>query len=72
MKVQTVLCINLVVVLPLAMSGLVNWPVAAGVLIGGLIGGYVGARVTQRVPEKPLRWIVVTPGVVMTVSFLVR
>jgi len=72
LKVLTVLCINLVVVLPLALSGLVNWAMAVGVFVGGLIGGYFGARVTQRIPEKPLRWIAVTLGVVLTVSFLVR
>ena len=71
-KLATVLGINTVAVVPLALSGLVVWSAAVGVLVGALAGGYLGARLARRLPERPLRWIVVALGVVLTVSFLVR
>ena len=64
--------INTTAVVPLALSGLVDWLAAVGVLAGGLLGGYVGARVARRLPERPMRWIVVVMGVVLTASFLLR
>ena len=71
-KILFVFCINGCAALPLALSGLVDWVAAGGVLLGGLVGGYLGARVAKRLPARPLRWIVVVLGVVLTVSFLIR
>lgn len=65
-------CINSAAVIPLALSGLVDWVAAAGVLIGGMLGGYLGARLIRRIPEKLLRGGVAALGVVLTASFLLR
>lgn len=65
-------CMNTTAVIPLAFSGLVNWTAAGTVLIGALVGGYLGARLTQIVPERALRAVVATLGVVLTASFLLR
>lgn len=64
--------INTTAVVPLALSGLVHWLGAVGVLIGGLIGGYVGAHVSRQLPDRLMRWTVATLGVVLTISFLIR
>lgn len=71
-KVLLAFCINTVAVVPLALSGVVDWTAATGVLAGGLAGGYLGARVARRLPEGMLRWTVATFGVVLTWSFLSR
>lgn len=65
-------CINTFAVIPLAFSGLVDWVAALAVLIGGLGGGYIGGSITRLVPETPMRIAVVTIGVVLTASFLLR
>lgn len=72
LKLLMVMGINVVVIIPIALSGLVDWTAALGVLVGGLAGGYLGARITRRLPEKPLRFVVVVLGVLLTVSFLLR
>ena len=64
--------INSTAVVPLALSGLVDWLAAAGVLAGGLVGGYFGASLTRLVPARPFRWAVGLVGVALTVSFLAR
>ncbi len=64
--------INSTAVVPLALSGLVDWVAAGVVLAGGLLGGYVGARLTRLVPPRPLRWAVGLVGVALTLSFLAR
>ncbi len=71
-KVLFAFCINTVAVVPLALSGVVQWFAALGVLIGGLAGGYLGARLARRLPEAVLRWTVATLGIVLTWSFLTR
>ena len=70
-KILFVFCINSGAVVPLALSGLVDWLAAIGVLLGGLLGGYLGARVARRLPERPMRWAVAVLGVVLTASFLI-
>lgn len=63
--------INTTAVVPLALSGLVDWVAAAGVLAGGLVGGYFGAYLVRLVPVRPFRWGVGLAGVALTVSFLI-
>ncbi|MEM9974651.1 MAG: sulfite exporter TauE/SafE family protein [Pseudomonadota bacterium] len=62
--------IQSVAVIPMMLSGLVDWTAALCVLIGGLLGGFVGATVTKRLPEKLVRIGVATLGTVLTISFL--
>jgi uncharacterized membrane protein YfcA len=64
--------INTTAVVPLALSGLVDWPAAASVALGGLGGGYLGARMVRMVPARALRWAVAAGGAALTVSFLLR
>ncbi len=65
-------CIQSVAVLPMALSGLVDWTAAAWVCGGGLLGGYLGAIVTRRLPDPALRIGVAALGVVLTATFLLR
>lgn len=64
--------IQTVAVIPMALSGLVDWNAAALVLIGGIAGGYIGANITRAMPEKYIRWSVAALGVFLTLSFLLR
>lgn len=64
--------IQTVAVVPMMLSGLVDWLAALCVLIGGLVGGYAGAHITRRVPEKHLRIGVAGLGLVLTLSFILR
>lgn len=64
------LAANTTAVIPLALSGLVDWLAASAVLAGGLVGGYAGARMIKNVPQRPLRIAVAIIGVLLTISFL--
>ncbi|NNF24657.1 MAG: sulfite exporter TauE/SafE family protein [Rhodobacteraceae bacterium] len=64
--------IQSVAVVPLMLSGLVDWLAALCVLVGGLAGGFVGASVTRRLPEIYVRVGVAGLGLVLTMSFLLR
>jgi uncharacterized membrane protein YfcA len=64
--------INTTAVVPLSLSGLVDWTAAVAVLAGGLVGGYFGASLTRLIPQNVLRWGVGLLGVVLTLSFLLR
>ncbi|MGF1475560.1 MAG: sulfite exporter TauE/SafE family protein [Geminicoccaceae bacterium] len=64
------LLFNTTAVVPLALSGLVNWPAAITVLIGAFAGGYGGARLTRGLPEQPVRYAVAGVGLVLTLTFL--
>jgi len=63
--------IQSVAVVPMMLSGLVDWVAALFVLAGGVVGGYIGANITRRLPEKLVRVGVAVIGVVLTMSFLV-
>jgi uncharacterized membrane protein YfcA len=56
------LCINAVAAVMFAVSGIVDWPVAAAMAIGGIAGGYAGARLAQRVGQAWVRRTVVAVG----------
>lgn len=64
--------INTVAVVPLALSGLVDWVAAATVLIGGVFGGYVGARLSLSMPVTLLRGAISVMGLALTAAFLLR
>lgn len=64
--------ISTTAVVPLALSGLVDWPAALLVLAGGLAGGYAGGHLVRRIPERPMRIGVAAIGVALTASFLLR
>ncbi|TCD13823.1 sulfite exporter TauE/SafE family protein [Oricola cellulosilytica] len=62
--------IQSVAVVPMMMSGLVDWVAALCVLTGGIFGGYIGASITRRLPEAVVRTGVAGLGLVLTMSFL--
>ncbi len=62
--------IQTVAVVPMALSGLVDWVAAVCVLIGGILGGYVGAVLTKRLPETVVRYGVAALGIALTLAFL--
>jgi len=64
------IAMNTTAVIPLSISGLVDWTAAAAVVAGGLAGGYLGARLTRVLPARPMRIAVAGLGVVLTLSFL--
>jgi len=64
--------INSIAVIPLALSGLVDWRAALWVLFGGIVGGYLGARLARLLPETWMRAAVAVLGLTLTVSFLLR
>ncbi|MEL6643860.1 MAG: sulfite exporter TauE/SafE family protein [Pseudomonadota bacterium] len=59
-------------VIPLSLSGVVDWAAAALVLVGGLLGGYIGAKLLTRVPPLALRIGVSVAGTAMVIVFLSR
>ena len=66
------LCINAVAALLFAVSGIVDWPVAAAMAVGGIAGGYAGARLAQRVGQTWVRRAVVAVGFASFVWLLAR
>ena len=66
------LCINAVAALLFAVSGIVDWPVAAAMAVGGIAGGYAGARLAQRVGQTWVRRVVVAVGFASFVWLLGR
>lgn len=64
--------IQSVAVVPMMLSGLVDWVAAICVLSGGIVGGYVGASITRRLPDVWVRIGVALLGLVLTMSFLLR
>lgn len=66
------LCINGVAALMFAVSGIVNWPVAAAMAVGGIAGGYGGARLAQRAGQAWVRRAVVAVGFVSFLWLLLR
>ena len=62
--------ISTTAVVPLMLSGLVDWPAALLVLAGGLAGGWLGGHLTRVVPGKVMRIGVAAIGVALTASFL--
>jgi uncharacterized membrane protein YfcA len=62
--------ISTTAVVPLMLSGLVDWPAALLVLAGGLAGGWIGGHLTRVIPGKVMRIGVAAIGVALTASFL--
>ena len=62
--------IQSVAVVPMMLSGLVDWVAAAFVLVGGVFGGWLGATLVRALPETIVRYGVAVLGVTLTLSFL--
>ncbi|NNU80846.1 sulfite exporter TauE/SafE family protein [Halovulum dunhuangense] len=57
-------------VLPLTLSGLVDWRAAVLVAAGGIVGGYAGALLLKLIPPFPLKVLISVMGIVLTLAFL--
>ncbi|MDZ5696606.1 MULTISPECIES: sulfite exporter TauE/SafE family protein [Phyllobacteriaceae] len=62
--------INTTTIIPYFLSGLVDLQAALSVLAGGLVGGYCGGWLSKYLPETPMRILVATLGLILTLSFL--
>ena len=56
-------CMNAVAAGTFALSGIVEWPVAAAMAAGSIAGGYLGARGAQRLPQTFVRAAVAVIGI---------
>jgi uncharacterized membrane protein YfcA len=66
------LCINAVAAVTFAVSGLVNWPIAASMAVGATLGGYAGAGLAQRVRQESVRRAISAVGVAAAVWLFVE
>jgi uncharacterized membrane protein YfcA len=64
--------VGLGTVLAFAIFGPVNWAAAAVVAPASMVGGYLGARLARRLPAVVLRTTIVTAGLVVGTTLLVR
>lgn len=64
------LCMNGVAAATFAVSGLVDWPVAAAMALGSVAGGYGGARLAQRVPQAAVRSAITAIGLGSGIALL--
>lgn len=64
--------INGVAAVYFILFGPVSWPDAAVLTVGQVAGGFAGARLARRLPAAAVRWLVVTIGVAMGLSLLLR
>jgi uncharacterized membrane protein YfcA len=63
---------NGVSTIPFVVAGVLEWDVAAVMCVSAVLGGYYGGKVVRKLPGEPLRWGIVTLGIVLTVLFFVR
>jgi hypothetical protein len=50
----------------------IAWDAAALVAVGSIVGAQIGARYGRRIPERALRWTVVTVGVIVAIVLIVK
>ena len=72
LKNALALVANLVSGILLALSGKVDWAIAAAVAVGALVGGTVGVRLARRLPPMAFRWFAIVVAVVAAVVIAVR
>ena len=61
-----------VAVVPFAIAGVINWPIALLMAVFAMAGGYAGARFFRRVPSHITRIIVLAIGAAMSAYFFAR
>jgi len=63
---------NGVAVIIFVVSRAVYWKQALVMIAGAALGGYFGAHYSLRLPQKLVRWFVISVGATMTIYFFVR
>lgn len=71
-KVVNGMLINLVAVAAFAVSGIVDWPIAAAMAVASAAGGWAGAGVARRIGQTRLRNSIIAIGVAATVLLFLR
>lgn len=66
------LAANTAAVVPLSLTGLVDWRAAIAVLIGGLVGGAIGGNALTVLPQRPLKWIIAAMGTILLLRFVLQ
>jgi uncharacterized membrane protein YfcA len=64
--------VNLLAAAFFVFSGRVTWALVPTMAVGSLAGGAIGGRLVTKVPEKLLRFGVVTAGVAVAAVFIAR
>ncbi|HVQ17840.1 MAG TPA: sulfite exporter TauE/SafE family protein [Actinomycetes bacterium] len=59
--------VNAVAAVIFVFAAPVDWTIVGLLVVGSTIGGFVGAHFGRRLPQAPLRWFIVTIGVVAVV-----
>ena len=72
MKTPLAAIINLTAFFFFAYKGLVVWYLALLMMAGAIIGGYGGARLAKHVNPRPMHFIIVAIGLIVTAWFFVK
>ena len=72
MKTPLTAIINLTAFVFFAYKGLVVWYLAFLMMAGAIIGGYGGARLAKHVNPRPLHFIIVAIGLIVSAWFFVK
>ncbi|MFO0800041.1 MAG: sulfite exporter TauE/SafE family protein [Gemmataceae bacterium] len=64
--------INGATVVVFVAAGLVNWPLAAPMVLSAVLGGYAGARVARRLPAAYVRYAVIVIGFGLSAFYFAR
>lgn len=71
-KVVNGMLINLVAVVAFAVSGIVDWPIAAAMAVASAAGGWAGAGVARRIGQSRLRTAIIVIGLAAALLLFVR
>jgi uncharacterized membrane protein YfcA len=72
LKTPLAAIINVTAFVFFAYKGLVIWYLALLMMVGAIIGGYSGARLAKRVNPRPMRYVVVAIGLIVSIWFFAR
>lgn len=64
--------VNGVAAVQFAISGIIDWKIAAIMAVGSIFGGWAGAGIARRIGQKNVRRIVICIGLVLTVWYLLK
>jgi len=72
LKQAVAFSVNIAAAVFFLFSGKVVWSAALVMAAGAIIGGMLGGKLAGRIKPSSLRWVVVTIGVIVAVTYLVR